>query len=81
MHAFLDAAVLAEREFMPVPPAIDLVSIVSGLAGMFSGFKNRVLDIASRVHVDPRDVFLELSRPRAVAGHGDLMFDGAMELS
>jgi 4-hydroxy 2-oxovalerate aldolase len=81
LYALLDAADLAERELMPKPPTIDSVSIVSGLAGVFSGFKNRVLDIASREHVDPRDVFFELGRRQAVAGQEDLIVDVAMELS
>jgi 4-hydroxy 2-oxovalerate aldolase len=80
LYALLDAADLAERELMPAPPTIDSVSLVSGLAGVFSGFKTPVLDIARREGVDPRDVFFELGRRQAVAGQEDLIVDVALEL-
>ena len=80
LYRLLDAADLAERELMPAPPTIDSVSIVSGLAGVFSGFKNRVLDISAREGVDPRDVFFELGRRQAVAGQEDLIVDVALAL-
>jgi 4-hydroxy 2-oxovalerate aldolase len=80
LYALLDAADLAERELMPAPPTISSVSIVSGLAGVFSGFKNRVLDIAGREGVDPRDVFFELGRRHVVAGQEDLIVDVAQHL-
>ncbi|HEY0935230.1 MAG TPA: 4-hydroxy-2-oxovalerate aldolase [Trebonia sp.] len=81
LYRLLDAADIAERELMPAPPKIDSVSVVSGLAGVFSGFKNRVLDISAREGVDPRDVFFELGRRQAVAGQEDLIVDVALALS
>lgn len=81
LYALLDAADLAERELMPKPPTIDSVGIVSGLSGVFSGFKVRVLDIASQQQVDPRDIFFELGRRQAVAGQEDLIIDVALELA
>jgi 4-hydroxy 2-oxovalerate aldolase len=80
LYGLLDAADLAERELMPAPPTIDSVSLVSGLAGVFSGFKTPVLDIARREGVDPRDVFFELGRRQAVAGQEDLIVDVALAL-
>ena len=80
LYRLLDAADIAERELMPAPPTIDSVSIVGGLAGVFSGFKNRVLDISAREGVDPRDVFFELGRRQAVAGQEDLIVDVALAL-
>ena len=81
LYALLDAADLAERELMPAPPVVGSLSIVSGLAGVFSGFKLRVLDVARREGVDPRDIFFELGRRQAVAGQEDLIVDVATELS
>jgi 4-hydroxy 2-oxovalerate aldolase len=81
LYALLDAADLAERDLMPAPPTIDSVSLVSGLAGVFSGFKTPVLDISRREDVDPRDVFFELGRRQAVAGQEDLIVDVALELA
>ncbi|MEU6974971.1 MULTISPECIES: 4-hydroxy-2-oxovalerate aldolase [unclassified Streptomyces] len=80
LYGLLDAADLAERELMPAPPTIDSVSVVSGLAGVFSGFKTRVLDVARREDVDPRDVFFELGRRQAVAGQEDLIIEVALAL-
>ncbi|MEV6347152.1 4-hydroxy-2-oxovalerate aldolase [Actinoplanes sp. NPDC051851] len=80
LYRLLDAADLAERELMPAPPTISSESIVSGLAGVFSGFRNRVLDVAAREQVDPRDIFFELGRRQAVAGQEDLIVDVAMSL-
>ncbi|GCE00802.1 4-hydroxy-2-oxovalerate aldolase [Embleya hyalina] len=80
LYRLLDAADFAERELMPAPPTIDSVAVVSGLSGVFSGFKTRVLDIAGREGVDPRDVFFELGRRQAVAGQEDLIVEVAEEL-
>jgi 4-hydroxy 2-oxovalerate aldolase len=80
LYGLLDAADFAERELVQKVPAIDSVSVVSGLAGVFSGFKARVLDIARREQVDPRDVFFELGRREAVAGQEDLIVDVALAL-
>ncbi|WP_433400396.1 4-hydroxy-2-oxovalerate aldolase [Streptomyces sp. CA-146814] len=81
LYALLDAAEFAERELMPAPPVIGSLSIVSGLAGVFSGFKHQVLDHAARGGVDPRDVFFELGRRQAIAGQEDLIVDVVAELS
>lgn len=80
LYALLDAADIAERDLMPAPPTISSVSLVSGLAGVFSGFKDRVLDIARREGVDPRDVFFELGRRQVIAGQEDLVVDVAIAL-
>ena len=81
LYALLDAADFAERELMPAPPVIGSLSIVSGLAGVFSGFKHQVLDLSARAGVDPRDVFFELGRRQAIAGQEDLIVDVVAELS
>lgn len=81
LYALLDAAEFAERELMPAPPTIDSLSIVSGLAGVFSGFKHQVLDLSGRAGVDPRDVFFELGRRQAIAGQEDLIVDVVAELT
>ncbi|WP_441249112.1 4-hydroxy-2-oxovalerate aldolase [Kitasatospora sp. McL0602] len=81
LYALLDAAEFAERELMPAPPVTGSLSIVSGLAGVFSGFKHQVLDLSGRAGVDPRDVFFELGRRQAIAGQEDLIVDVVAELS
>lgn len=81
LYRLLEAADIAGRELMPAPPTIDSISIVSGLAGVFSGFKNPVLDVSAREGVDARDVFFELGRRQVVAGQEDLIVDVAQALS
>ncbi len=80
LYPLLDAADLAQRELMPSPPTISSISLVSGLAGVFSGFKTRVLTIARQEEVDARDIFFELGRRQAVAGQEDLIVDVALAL-
>ncbi|MEU5694801.1 4-hydroxy-2-oxovalerate aldolase [Actinosynnema sp. NPDC020468] len=75
LYALLDAAEFAERELMDAPPVTGSLSIVSGLAGVFSGFKHQVLDQSAKAGVDPRDVFFELGRRQAIAGQEDLIAD------
>lgn len=80
LYGLLDAAEFAERELMPAPPFTGSLSIVSGLAGVFSGFKQQVLDLSGRASVDPRDVLFELGRRQAVAGQEDLITDVVAQL-
>ncbi len=81
LYRVLDAADVAERELMPKVPTIDSVSVVSGLAGVFSGYAGPVKRVASEFGVDPRDVFFELGRRGVVAGQEDLILEVASELA
>lgn len=80
LRAILHAADTAQERLMPAPPTIDSVSLVSGLAGVFSGFKTPVLETARREGVDPVEVFFELGRCQVVAGQEDLILDVARQL-
>jgi 4-hydroxy 2-oxovalerate aldolase len=77
----LDAADLAEKLFNPVAAFSSPASIVSGLAGVFSGFSKQVAKTADEYHVDPRDIFFELGRRKAVAGQESLIIEVALQLS
>jgi 4-hydroxy 2-oxovalerate aldolase len=81
LYKLLDAADLAEREIIPAVPTIRSTSIVSGLAGVFSGFAKPVERIAKHYGVDPRDVFFELGRRRIVAGQEDMILEVASDLA
>ena len=81
LYKVLDASDVAERELMHHAPSIRSMSIVSGLAGVFSGFAKPVDRIAKEFAVDARDVFFELGKRRAVAGQEDLILEVAMQLS
>lgn len=73
LHGALRAADLAEQHLMPHPQVIDSVGVMSGLAGVFSGFRRPVLAHASAAGVDPHAVFAELGRRHVVAGQEDLI--------
>ncbi len=81
LYGVLDAADLAERELMKVVPTTDSVSVVSGLAGVFSGFSKPVKRISAEFGVDPRDVFFALGERGVIAGQEDLIVEVAQELA
>jgi len=81
LYKLLDLADLVEKEFNPVAPYISPVSVVSGLSGVFSGFSKPVSAAAKDYGVDPRDIFFELGKRKAVAGQESLIIEVAQELS
>jgi len=80
LYKVLDAADLAERELVEQLPSTDSVGIVSGLAGVFSGYSKPVRRIARDFGVDPRDVFFALGRREVIAGQEDVILEVAMAL-
>ncbi len=81
LYKILDAGDVAEQILLKEIPSITSVSIVSGMAGVFSGFIKPVLRIAKEFNVDPRDVFFELGRRKIVAGQEDIILEVAKELA
>lgn len=81
LYKILDAADLAEKILLKEIPSITSVSVVSGMAGVFSGFMKHVTRIAREFSVDPRDVFFELGRRKIVAGQEDIILEVAKELA
>lgn len=81
LYKILDAADVAEKEFNSVAPFSTPVSIVSALAGVFSGFSKQVAQTAKDYQVDPRDIFFELGRRNAVAGQESLIIEVAQQLA
>jgi 4-hydroxy 2-oxovalerate aldolase len=81
LYKMLDAADLAEKNLMKEVPSISSVSVVSGMAGVFSGFMKPVARISKEFNVDPRDVFFELGRRKIVAGQEDIILEVAKELA
>jgi len=80
-YKLLDACDLAEKELMPAPPTINSLSIISGLAGVFSGFMKPVSRIAGELNLDPRDVFFELGKRKIIAGQEDFIMEVAKDLA
>jgi 4-hydroxy 2-oxovalerate aldolase len=81
LYKMLDASDLAEQTLMKEIPTIKSVSVVSGMAGVFSGFMKPVSRISKEYNVDPRDVFFELGRRKIVAGQEDIILEVAKELA
>ena len=80
-YKLLDAAEWAEKELVEEIPVIRPISIVSGLAGVFSAFLKPVRRIADKYGVDPRDVFFELGKRRLIAGQEDLILEIVLEMA
>ena len=81
IYKLMDASDQIVAKMMTKPQEIDSVSLISGLAGVFSGFASHVKKAAERFKVDPRDIFLELGRRKMVAGQEDFIVDVAMFLA
>lgn len=81
LYKMLDAGDLAEEFLMKEIPSIKSVSVVSGMAGVFSGFMKPVTRIAKEFNIDPRDIFFELGRRKIVAGQEDIILEVAKELA
>ena len=62
-------------------PKVDPISIVSGLSGVFSGFKPLVLKASKEYGASSYDIFRELGRQKTVAGQEDMVIEIAKELS
>lgn len=81
LYRALDAADVAAKLFNGSLPDSNGTTIVSGLAGVFSGFSKPVQRAAKQMGVDPRDVFFELGRRKVVGGQEDLIIEVASELA
>lgn len=81
LFKILDAAAIAEKELGFVAPSISPLSIVSGLAGVFSGFAKPVARAAAEYDVDPRAIFFRLGERKVVAGQESLIIEVAQELA
>lgn len=81
LYKVLEASDLAERDLIPQIPVVRSSSIVSGMAGVFSGFLQPVERIAKQYGVNPKDIFFELGKQGVVAGQEDLIVDIAIQLA
>ena len=81
LYKLMDASDNVIAKMMIKPQEVSSISLMSGLAGVFSGFSPHVLKAAERFGVDPRDIFLELGKRKMVAGQEDFIVDVAMYLA
>ncbi len=81
LYKMMNASDNIVSKMMKNPQEISSISLISGLAGVFSGFASHVKKAAERFNVDPRDIFMELGRRKMVAGQEDFIVDVAMYLA
>ncbi|MDB5136333.1 MAG: 4-hydroxy-2-oxopentanoic acid aldolase [Mucilaginibacter sp.] len=80
LYKMLDAADIAEKELMPFVPAIKSENILSGIAGVFSGFSKHIDMISKQYNVDQRELYVELGRRKVIAGQEDLIMEIAQDI-
>jgi 4-hydroxy 2-oxovalerate aldolase len=54
---------------------------MTGVAGIFSAFKNRIRAVAKEFDVDERDIILELEKKKAIGGQEDMIIESAMSIA
>jgi len=80
LYTLLDNSEQIIAPIMKKPIEINSVTLVSGIAGVFSGFAPHVEKAANKFGVDPRDIFMELGKRKVVAGQEDIIIDVASYL-
>lgn len=79
-YKMLDASDEIVSKFITADKGIDSISVVSGMAGVFSAFKVHVMKAAEEFGIDGRDIFMELGERKVMAGQEDIIIDVAEEL-
>lgn len=81
LYQIMDVAESIIEKDLNYTKGIKELSIISGLSGVFSAFKEKVDEASKIYNVDPRDIFMELGRKKVVGGQEDMIIDVAMNLS
>lgn len=81
LYKLMDLSEGAVSKIIKNPQEITSISLISGMAGVFSGFAPHVKKAAERYGVDPRDIFIELGKKKVVAGQEDYVVDIAVYLA
>jgi 4-hydroxy 2-oxovalerate aldolase len=81
LYKSLDASEVAARLFAGFLPESNAITIVSGLAGVFSGFSKPVQRAAGNFGIDSRDILIALGKRKVIAGQEDLIFEVASEIA
>jgi 4-hydroxy 2-oxovalerate aldolase len=81
LYRMFDASEKIIKPVMSEETGLSDISIVSGMAGVFSAFKAPVQNAAKEFGVDPRDIFVELGKRRVVAGQEDMIIEVAKTLA
>lgn len=81
LYTCMDTSEQVVSQFMKKPIDINLVTLTSGLAGVFSGFAPHAIKASKQFGVDIRDIFMELGKRGVVGGQEDSIIDVAMNLA
>jgi 4-hydroxy 2-oxovalerate aldolase len=81
LYRLMDVSEDIVAKLMTKPQEITSISLISGLAGVFSAFATHVKKASVRFGVDPRDIFIELGKRKIVGGQEDFIVDVAMNLA
>ncbi len=79
-YKLLDLSTYMSEKIMDKAPEINPVTLVGGLAGVFSGFAPHAIKASAQFGVDVRDILMELGKRKVVAGQEDIIVDVAMNL-
>lgn len=77
----LDASEDVVKKVWNYDKNVDATCIISGYAGVVSTFRTKVDTMAQEYHVDPKDIFIELGRRKAIAGQDDMILEVAQYIS
>lgn len=80
LYKLLDMSEYVAKELMQKAIDISSVTLISGLAGVFSGFAPHVIKASEQFGVDVKDIFMELGKRGVVGGQEDIIIDVAMNL-
>lgn len=81
LYRLFDVSEEIVKPIMAEDRALTDISIVSGMAGIFSAFKIHVLNAAREFNVDPRDIMMELGKRKVVGGQEDMIVEVAEQLA
>lgn len=80
LYALMDVSENTITKIMKKPQEISLITLTSGLAGVFSGFAPHAEKASQKFGVDVRNILIELGKRKVVGGQEDIIVDVAMNL-
>lgn len=80
LYKILDAAEIAEKEFIKEMPRINTLGLVMGLTGVCGAFTKHLERVAKEYGIDARDICFELQSRKTVAGQEDLIVEVACKI-
>ncbi len=81
LYGAMDLSEQLVARFYPKGVSMNSNTLISGIAGVFSGFLHKVDDAAKQFNVDSRDIFVELGRMKVTGGQEDKIVEVARAMS